>query len=119
VFGFIYFAAHAPGAGIDWFCHIHTIFEYARRNNAKTANDFVQYGVSSMKKTKNTLDHLEKMTNDPDILWGFTNIGRVMNKSARVARYLAEIGAIRVRKVGGRYCVSRRELLRQVLGDSQ
>lgn len=59
-------------------------------------------------------DRLEKLARDPDIVWGAEAIGKVLGLRKRQAHHFLATGKINAaRKVGGAWCASRRELLRQ------
>lgn len=47
-----------------------------------------------------------------DLIWGAQDIGRAMRRSPRQVHHLLEIGALPgAKKVGGRWCISRRALV--------
>jgi hypothetical protein len=49
-------------------------------------------------------DAPQAVSADDEIVWGAAAIGRVIGRSERQVFYLAEIGAIPVRRIGGRLC---------------
>jgi hypothetical protein len=53
----------------------------------------------------------------PDVLWGPDEIGRAIGKAPRAAFHLLEAGHLPARKIGGRWCASRRKLLEALIGD--
>jgi hypothetical protein len=53
----------------------------------------------------------------PDVLWGAAEIGRAIGKAARATFHLLEAGHLPARKIGGRWCASRRKLLEALIGD--
>jgi hypothetical protein len=52
----------------------------------------------------------------PDVLWGAAEIGRAIGKAARATFHLLEAGRLPARKIGGRWCASRRKLLEALIG---
>ena len=59
---------------------------------------------------------LATLVDDNDIIWGAAQIGAVLKLSARDTQYLLATGKIPgVRKVGGRWAASRREILRHFI----
>jgi len=53
----------------------------------------------------------------PDVLWGAAEIGGAIGKAARATFHLLEAGHLPARKIGGRWCASRRKLLEALVGD--
>jgi hypothetical protein len=53
----------------------------------------------------------------PDVLWGADEIGRAIGKPIRATFHLLEAGHLPARKIGGRWCASRRKLLEALIGD--
>jgi hypothetical protein len=53
----------------------------------------------------------------PEVLWGAAEIGRTIGKAARATFYLLEAGHLPARKIGGRWCASRRKLLEALIGE--
>jgi hypothetical protein len=53
----------------------------------------------------------------PDVLWGAAEIGGAIGKAARPTFHLLETGHLPARKIGGRWCASRRKLLEALVGD--
>jgi hypothetical protein len=51
------------------------------------------------------------------VLWGAAEIGRAIGKAARATFHLLEAGHLPARKIGGRWCASRRKLLEALIGD--
>ena len=52
---------------------------------------------------------------DPDFLWGASEIGRFMGENRRMTFHLLENGFIPARKVGGTWVASRENLRRFML----
>ena len=55
----------------------------------------------------------------PDVLWGADEIGRTIGKPIRATFHLLEAGHLPARKIGGRWCASRRKLLEALIGDDE
>jgi hypothetical protein len=54
---------------------------------------------------------------ESDVIWGADEIGRVIGRTARQTFHLLETGCLPARKLGGRWCASRRKILAAVVGD--
>jgi hypothetical protein len=52
-----------------------------------------------------------------DLVWGARDIARVLGRSERSTFHLLESGHLPARRVGGRWCASRRKLLEALIGD--
>jgi hypothetical protein len=52
-----------------------------------------------------------------DVLWGATEIGRVIGKTPRATFHLLERGLLPARKIGKQWCASRRRLLQALTGE--
>jgi hypothetical protein len=53
----------------------------------------------------------------PDIVWGATAIARVINRSPRQVFNLLEKGHLPAKRVGNRWCASRKRLLAALIGE--
>jgi hypothetical protein len=53
----------------------------------------------------------------PDVLWGAADIGRAIGRAAKATFHLLEAGHLPARKIGGRWCASRRKLLEALIGE--
>jgi hypothetical protein len=56
-------------------------------------------------------------TAECDVVWGAEAIGQVIGRTARQTFYLLESQCLPARKLGGRWCASRKKLLAAVAGD--
>lgn len=56
---------------------------------------------------------------EPQILWGASQIGAAIGRTARQTHYMLAEGAIPARKVGGRWCANRAELMRFFSADER
>jgi hypothetical protein len=54
---------------------------------------------------------------ESDVIWGAQAIGQVIGRTARQAFHLLETGALPAKRIGGRWCASRRKILAAVVGD--
>jgi hypothetical protein len=54
-----------------------------------------------------------------DLIWGAVEIGKAIHRSPRQAFHLLERGILPGRKIGGRWCASRRKLLAALVGDDE
>jgi hypothetical protein len=63
-----------------------------------------------------TIDTEKGASEQPDIVWGAQEIGRVINISTRQAFFLLANKKLPAKKVGGRYAASRRKLIDHVTG---
>lgn len=52
-----------------------------------------------------------------DLVWGATEIARVIGRSTRSTFHLLERELLPAKRVGGRWCASRRKLLEALTGD--
>jgi hypothetical protein len=57
------------------------------------------------------------MVDESDIVWGAEAIGQVIGRKPRQAFHLLESGCLPAKKLGGRWCASRRKLIEAVVGD--
>jgi hypothetical protein len=60
---------------------------------------------------------VKEVTEHSDLLWGAAAIGKAIGRSERSAYHLLERGLLPARKVGASWVVSRRKLLRAVVGE--
>ena len=70
---------------------------------------------------KNTDERIAALCDDPDIKWGMPAIGRAIGIQDRRAAYhfITTRNLKSVRKVGGRWCASKRELLKELFGSAE
>jgi hypothetical protein len=54
---------------------------------------------------------------DDDIVWGADKIGEVINRPPRAAFHMLTAGLLPAKKIGDRWCASRRKLLEALLGE--
>jgi hypothetical protein len=68
---------------------------------------------------RSPLDRSEEVTtvSDSDVLWGAEEIGQVIGRTARQTFHLLESGHLPAKRIGGRWCGSRRKILAAVVGD--
>jgi hypothetical protein len=62
------------------------------------------------------------ITNDDqasDVIWGADAIAKVIGRSARATFYMLGNGTLPAKRVGGRWCASRRKLLARLVGDDE
>ena len=52
-----------------------------------------------------------------DLIWGAAKIAAFLNLTAAQTYYLLEHGMLPAKKVGGRWCASKRALLRALVGE--
>jgi hypothetical protein len=60
---------------------------------------------------------LSQATEEADLVWGADEIARIIKRDNRATYHLLSKGVLPVRKIGGRYCGSRRKLLAFLTGD--
>ena len=53
----------------------------------------------------------------PDLVWGCAAIAQAIGRSERATFHLLENELLPARRVGGRWCASRRKLLDALIGD--
>lgn len=54
---------------------------------------------------------------DWDVLWGAEEIGQVIGRTARQTFHLLESGHLPAKRIGGRWCGSRKRILAALVGD--
>jgi hypothetical protein len=56
-------------------------------------------------------DRVNAFLKDPDVIWGARAIGKVLGLNARDTHHFLALGRIKpARKIGGKWCASKREL---------
>ena len=56
-------------------------------------------------------------TTAPDLIWGCSAIAEVIGRSERATFHLLKSQLLPAKRVGGRWCASRRKLLEALTGD--
>ena len=56
-------------------------------------------------------------TTAPDLVWGCSEIARVIGRTERATFHLLKSQLLPAKRVGGRWCASRRKLIEALTGD--